>query len=590
MNALPTLRRKILRSFSLMILLYAGLGVFLMISVLIASGTTPKLLHVNYDSIVAATQMKEAWNALDRPERFSQRSSSEWKNRFEQALSFEQDNITEKGESEVASALRKEWDSSKKAQFPVSTDSFKRMNDLLDRLTAVNEQGMFGLAHENTRLSQGVLIGGVIYLLLSLLLALFLADSLAERLSRPLKSIAEALHRRPGTGRRLKLAEPNSLELLILNQELLSLWDRIAESERVNVQEIVQQKTKLETVLESVEDALLVLDASGKVSHSNACLLEMIGLDAAQVQGSAWLDLPTMNENYLKLRESCSDDMPEAQEIELKLKNAVRQFSARSRKINAPSGELIASLYLFHDITEKRQRDRFRAEFIDLLSHELKTPLQSLGTASELLASQKNELPESARPLVETISEDLERIRAVANEFVQVTQSYSKILKLKLEHAVLSPLLQEWIKPFRVLAKDRDVKITFSQEGSSIIQGRLDLVKFPWVISNLLANAIRFSPQGGTVEVVLTDRNSAVEIQIRDQGPGITEEDQRHMFEPFFQGPKQGSSGKSGLFGIGLTIAKEVVEAHDGRIEYYRRQPQGSEFRIVLPFPPQDFA
>jgi len=589
MNSLPSLRRKIFRSFSFVILLYAGLGVFLMISVFIASGMSPRMIHVNYDSIAASMQMKEAWNALDRPERYKQKPPLEWKTQFERALIFEEENITEPGENEIAKTLRELWKKTKEGPFPLSDDSFNSMMKQLDQLILVNEHGMFGIANQNMRMSQGVLVGGVIYFLISLLLALILADGLAARLSRPLKSIAEALHRKPGAGRKLKLDEPNSLELLILSNELKNLWDQVTESERVNIKETIQQKTKLETVLESVEDGLLVLDLNGKVSHCNGCLLELIGLNMTQVQGATWLDLPTSNENYLKLRESCREDMPEAQEIELKRGNTARQFSARSRKITDTAGSHISTLYLFHDITEKRQRERFRSEFIDLLSHELKTPLQSLGTASELLSSQKKELPESAQPLIETIAEDVERIRAVANEFVQVTQSYSKILKLKLNAVVISQLLSEWIKPFRVVAKDRDVKISFSQEGSNTIWAQLDAVKFPWVISNLLSNAIRFSPQGGTVEIVLTDRNGAVEIQIKDQGPGISEEDQRHIFEPFFQSPMVTTAGKKGLFGIGLTIAKEVVEAHDGRIEYYRRQPHGSEFRIVLPFPPQAY-
>jgi signal transduction histidine kinase len=211
-----------------------------------------------------------------------------------------------------------------------------------------------------------------------------------------------------------------------------------------------------------------------------------------------------------------------------------------------------------------------------------------LGTASEFLSAHKSELPENMIPFAEIISEDVERIRGVANEFVQVTQSHSKIMKLKLENTLLSQLLLEWLKPFRLIAKDRDVKLEFKQEGSELIWANLDCVKFPWVVSNLLSNAIRFSPSGKTVDVILTDRNKSVEIIVKDEGPGVSPEDQRRMFEPFYQSPMETSSGKKGLFGIGLTITKEVVEAHDGRIEYYRRQPQGSEFRILIPFPVTD--
>ena len=463
------------------------------------------------------------------------------------------------------------------------------MHKLLTDLVVLNEKGMFGLTQQNAHLSQGVLIFSIVYFLVTLVLALILADGLANRLSSPIKSIAEALHRKPTLGKRLKLLEPTSLEILILSNELKRLSGAGFQSEKVNVMEVVQQKNKLETVLESVEDALLVVDNDGKVTHCNKCMLSLIELDSSLIQGHLWHDLPTAGENYMKLRARIRPDMPDSQELELRFKGTNHQFSARSRKIAGSDGRPIAILYLLHDITEKRQREKFRAEFIDLLSHELKTPLQSLGTASELLTSQKSELPESVTPIVETIAEDVERIKAVANEFVQVTQSHSKVLKLKLEMVPLNQLLPEWIKPFRIVAKDRDVKLVFKQEGSDLVWANLDRVKFPWVVSNLLSNAIRFSPSGAEVEVILTDRNGAVEIQVKDHGPGVSEEDRRKLFEPFFQSAMTTTTGTKGLFGIGLTIAKEVVEAHDGRIEYFPRQPHGSDFRIILPFPPLNY-
>jgi signal transduction histidine kinase len=279
--------------------------------------------------------------------------------------------------------------------------------------------------------------------------------------------------------------------------------------------------------------------------------------------------------------------MPDGQQLELDWEQHLAYFSARMRKIHFGSHQTgDGVLYLLHDITEKKQREKFRSEFIDLLSHELKTPLQSLGTATELLIAQKPQMPEDARLLIDTVSEDVERIRAVAQEFVQITQSQARIMKLKMERVAVNEVLPEWIKPFSVVAKDRKVKIEFQKEGSEVIWANLDLVKFPWVISNILSNAVRFSPESGVINILLTDRTGGVEIQIRDQGPGIPEAEQNRIFEPFYQSAMTTPSGSRGLFGIGLTIAKEVVEAHDGRIEYYRVQPHGSEFRIVLPFPP----
>jgi len=589
--ALPSLRRKILRAFSVMIFLYGILGAFLVAGVLISTGTTPRMIHRNYDSIAASEQMREAWSAIKNPKSYAFRATKDWRAQFEQALRAEEMNITEPGENEITDSLRNFWNAQLKNLDLPNDAVFAEVDQKLGMLININEKGMFGIAQSNAELSHYVLVGSLIYFLISLVLSIVLADGLANRLSQPIKSIAEALHRRPSAGRRLKLVEPNSLELLILTNEIKAVWERVIETDKVNIREIILQKSQLETVLESVEDGLLVVQTDGRISHCNECMQNLIGLPLASILGAQWRDLPTANANYMQLRALLREDMPNGQELELAFNEKKPHFSARYRKMLDAGKNEIAVLYLLHDITEKRHREKFRAEFIDLLSHELKTPLQSLGTASELLVGKRNDLPEHLQPLVETIAEDVDRIRAVANEFVQVTQSHSKILKLKLEMVPLNQLLPDWLKPFRVVAKDRNVKINFEQSGSLVVIANLDQVKFPWVISNILSNAVRFSPPGGEVDVILTDRNGAVEIQIKDQGPGISEEDQRRMFEPFFQSAPNvmvTPSGARGLFGIGLTIAKEVVEAHDGRIEYYPRSPQGSEFRVILPFPPME--
>jgi two-component system sensor histidine kinase KdpD len=108
-------------------------------------------------------------------------------------------------------------------------------------------------------------------------------------------------------------------------------------------------------------------------------------------------------------------------------------------------------------------------------------------------------------------------------------------------------------------------------------------VKFPWAITNLLSNAVRVSPPGSLVTIHMTDREKKVDIEVRDEGPGIPPEIQKKMFEPFFQGDKLSPDKPAGFLGLGLTITKEVVEAHEGEIHYYARSPQGSIFRISLP-------
>jgi len=588
MSRLPSLRRKILRSFSLLVALYAFLGFLLVIAVSIASRNTPRALHRNYDSISALQQMAEAWSAMRAPKDFGRKTNPEWQDQFKKALAFEEKNITEPGEGAMVREIRIIWDRDRGKVDSLSVPESDKMRDLISSVIQVNEKGMFAIAQENTHLSRLVLLGAVIFFLISLVVSLLFGDSLATRLASPLKVIAEILQSKPSLDRRLKLPDPTSLELLILNQQLTDLWERLRRIEQLNYTEILKQRNKLEVILQSVEDAVLLVEGTGEVSQCNACMLDLLGLAKDQVIGHLWRDLPSANPNYLKLRQLLVEETTAGIEVELFQKEGKRNYAIRNRRIERPGWSHSGMLFLLHDITERRQRDRLRSEIIDLLSHELKTPLQSLGTASEILEERKSEIPEDLRLMVETVTEDVQRIRAVANEFVQVTQTHSKIMKLKFEKIPLNQVIEEWLKPFKVVAKDRGVHLELVREGSEVLYANIDLVKFPWVISNLVSNAIRFSPNGGTVQIKVTDRNGAVEIQVADEGPGVPIGDRDRIFEPFYQARVPSTDGARGLFGVGLTIAKEVVEAHDGRIEYYPKKPHGSEFRILLPFPSLD--
>ena len=210
-------------------------------------------------------------------------------------------------------------------------------------------------------------------------------------------------------------------------------------------------------------------------------------------------------------------------------------FGIRCRKITNKSGEAAAILYLLHDMTERKQRDRLKSEFIAVLSHELKTPLQSLGTAAELLMKRREEKSDEERMLIETIHEDTARIRAIAEDFMQVSFVDHHSLKLKIGRHALSELLQEWVKPFRVVGRDRKVDLEFVREPSGVVWADIDAVKFPWAISNLLSNALRFSPPESKVTVCLKGSDSRSSSRSVMKGQGFLRSCKRGCSTPIFR-------------------------------------------------------
>ncbi len=592
MIVLPPLRKKILHGYLSFVGVFGVMCTLLILSsVFMATSISPKMIHANYDSIKAARQMQQAWNALHLPGAYRDLPEKKWIDQFNNALRFELSNITETGEDKIAHEIEALWDQFK--QGVRSDDLTREMNDHLEHLTVLNEQGMFRLVVKGGNLRRAVVIGVAFFFVVTFVVTLLIVDSLSSRLAKPLKDIAEVLRSKVKPGERLKLPEPTSLEIRILNEELSSLWERVSRSDQLNLERILRQKNQLETLLSSVEDAVIAWDNKGRVTHVNQRMAELIGLGTESIVEMMWADLPSMSDNYFKLREILRERGKESSPVfELRTeKEGNRSFEARIREVYSPTGALVSTMFLLHDVTEVRQRERLKAEFIGVLSHELKTPLQSLGTAIELLAQKKELFDERTQFLVETLMSDVARIRSVANQFIQVDHLPGTSILIQPELTKLSAFLPELLKPFGLLAAERGVTLKYEKQSEGDIWAEIDPTKFPWVISNLLTNSIRVSPRASTIRVVLTDGRGNIEIRVTNQGPTIPEEIRRRMFDPYFKGTGEQAGAPAhapGYLGLGLTIVKEVTEAHGGRVEYAPVEPTGSCFSILLPVPKEN--
>jgi len=583
------LRKRILHGYLAIVALFGVMGLFsILSSVFIMAGTTPKMIHSNYDSIVAARKMQQAWNALHFRGAYQDLPDKVWIRQFDESLRFEQSNVTEPGEDVVAGNIDRLWNQWK--QGGQSDARVMEMNSQLDKLTILNEKGMFGLVVKEGHVRRAIVIGTALFYLVTFIITLLMVDSLSVRMAKPLKDIAEVLRSRIKPGDTLKLPEPSSLEIRILNEEFSLLWDRVSRADQLNLERILSQRNQLGTLLSSVEDAVIALDNKGRVTHANLRMAQLIGLDTDSIVGMLWSDLPSVSDNYFKLREVFREQVKESALVfDLQTEREGHgSFEVRIRDVLSQTGELISTIFLLHDVTEIRQRERLKAEFIGVLSHELKTPLQSLGTAIELLEQKRESYDERTRFLIETLLSDIVRLRSVANQFIQVGHLPGAAIHIHPELTNLSELLPEWLKPVQLLAAEREVTLHYEKEAEGDIWAQIDPAKFPWVISNLLTNSLRVSPMGSTIKILLAYSAGNTEIIVTNQGPRIPEEIRRRMFDPYFKGTGEAISAAAhapGYLGLGLTIVKEVTEAHGGRVEYSPLEPTGSCFRIILPLP-----
>jgi signal transduction histidine kinase len=254
-----------------------------------------------------------------------------------------------------------------------------------------------------------------------------------------------------------------------------------------------------------------------------------------------------------------------------------------------------------------RQLDRLKLDFLGTVSHELRTPLTSiLGYGEMLVQGVAGELQDEQREFVQTIREKGEHLLQLINGMLDTAKLESGTLEVHRAQLLLPPLLESVAATFVPHARRRTHKLVLDV-GTDVLEVFGDAVRLRQVFVNLVDNALKFSPKGETVriearlvvsalydgqpigdeELSATVAYDAVEVRVRDRGPGIPLDEHARIFDPFYQVDSSQTRKHQGA-GLGLAICKRLVEAHDGRIVVEANDPQGTCFVVTLPIAPPD--
>lgn len=228
--------------------------------------------------------------------------------------------------------------------------------------------------------------------------------------------------------------------------------------------------------------------------------------------------------------------------------------------------------------------DRMKDEFLNVSSHELKTPLIPIKAQLQLLlAGDYGELRPDQKKSLEMILRNEERLNTLASDVLDISKIQSNKLKLEKEQVNLEKIIRDEVEQFVSVAKDKDLSIVFENKSGQSIEVIVDIRRIQQVISNLISNAIKFTPELGKISVILGREGKNALIKVIDTGIGINEEDIERIFEPFFQ-VESGLIRKFGGTGLGLSICKGIVEAHGGKIWVESEGAgMGTTFSFTLP-------
>jgi PAS domain S-box-containing protein len=354
-------------------------------------------------------------------------------------------------------------------------------------------------------------------------------------------------------------------------------------------QEVAREKRRLDAIIEASADGVLILDAAHRITVFNRALARMTGHSAGQALHALHDDVIVLHNKRagMTLAEAEAGGWPLTEGGSLYVEgDMVRPDDSRiSVGITyAPlfdrEGRLVNIVGSVRDITRFREAEELKSTFISIISHELKTPVALIkGYAGTLRREDARWDAATMRASAAVIEEEADRLTQLIDNLLDASRLQAGGLKLNVGDVALDQMAQRLVDKFRTQTDQHTLRADFPA-GFPIIQG--DAARLEQVLSNLIGNAIKYSPKGGAVRVTGRVLPDEVMVSVSDEGIGIPIEEQDRIFERFYRVDDALSRRTAGS-GLGLYLAKAVIDAHGGRIWVESAPGQGASFSFALP-------
>ncbi|MFO8013942.1 MAG: ATP-binding protein [Phycisphaerae bacterium] len=611
-----TLPRKILIGYGIALSLTAvvlGWAVFNLVRLGQASDA---ILRENYRSILAAENMIDAIERQDSAtllvmldyadEGLKQFKENE--THFLLWLGRAQDNITIAGEREILEAIEggyaeylesfsrlrqmRREPSGEAAAFYHETvlPAFKTVRDQCARLREINQETMFAASER-----AGTVAGRAIWSTVGVGAAAVIAGLafslvLSRLLVRPLRQLIAATEELAEGRYDVRVPAGSSDEVGTLATGFNTMAAKLKAYHNLNMERMVAEQRKSQAILRSIEEPIIVVDLDFKVTNINAAAAHLLGAETDAAEGRHFLELVKNERLFEYLQKTVETGQPPAVEDEKRILSVgegdqARHYFFSITPVHSQEGGLAGAVLMLRDVTRLKQLDRLKSEFVMTASHELKTPLQSLGMSIDLLQEGAAEkFTEKERQLLETAREELQRLKALISDLLDLSKIEAGKVEMEVERLPVSALAQKAVGVFKEQAEQQQVDLK-AEVPDDLPEVRADANKVTWVLTNLISNALRYVGEGGHITISAEPVGEWVHVSVADDGEGIPPEYQSRIFDKFVQVKGEKSVGGTGL---GLAICKEIIRAHKGTIWVDSTPGEGSTFTFTLPVASQE--
>jgi PAS domain S-box-containing protein len=573
-----------------------------------------RIISNNYDSVVAAQEMKESLERQDSAALFALLGAREkaitqlreHRVRFDANFQKAANNITEVGEPEAIEAIRRDRDiyyqmfdafmnrvaggenasgeelAERNEYFTRLEPQFNKLRAECEHLLQLNQRAMLGKSEAAAGVAQlwfyrTLLIAGAL-----IAAGTVLAFFLAKRIVEPLRQLTASTARIAGGDLSAKVAVSSRDEVGVLAVEYNRMAERIRQLRSSDMGKLLVAQQTTEAAIDSLYDPVIVTDGEGCVTKLNPAAEEIFGSENENT-GRHVGEVARDSRIAGAVAEALESQRPVAGEgmssvLPLAVDGSERAFRLRTTPMRDNGRHLLGAVTILEDITHLREIDRLKSEFIATASHELRTPLTSVQMGVHLLLEGAlGELTEQQNEVLQACRQDCERLDKLMRDLLDLSKIEAGENQPQLAAISARDLLATAVEELRpqVEAKDLTLSVDVPVDLPWVLIDRLQIGR---VISNLVINALRHT-KNGEIKISAEQRDNHVAISIADTGSGIPTEYLPHIFDKFVQVPDAPTGGA----GLGLTISKSIVEGHGGQISVQSQVGRGSTFTFTLP-------
>jgi signal transduction histidine kinase len=612
---ITSIRAKIVWTFAGLVVLNLAAGFWSIYNFYTLGSTVAKILRENYQSVLAADNMVKALERLDnalltQSEGEDPTAGGDFQENRDLFVYWQKEaarSIALPMEEPLRDSIQASW-----IQYALVADSMIAriqqgafqgakqyyydhvrtrsdvLRELCFRLFEINQAAIINAGERTQSIASQTAFGTMLTLIVTLVFSIIATAWMIRGIITPAEELTDRV-RQIGAGMLdLKIDVLSDDEIGQLSREFNKMTERLKRFEQMNIDEILSEKRKSDTIVQSIADGLIMTDAAMRVLHINQVVAELYRLDEAESIGKP---LPSVlhDDRVVSLLAASIPAGAVAEQTPGLLQYARGEktlyYRPKVTRILDTEGALYGVLLLLQDVTQFKELDRMKSDFIATLSHEFRTPVTSIGMTVDILDQEiLGKLNAKQRELIVSAKDDCARLTKLARELLQLSKLESGRIQLKNEELDVRMLIESGLRSLQLQFSDKGVRLGMEfQDGLPRILA--DEQQLTWVVTNLVSNALKYTDAGGTVTVRAREDHGVLLVEVEDTGVGIAPEHLQTIFDKFVQ-VKRATDATPGSVGLGLAIAKEIVELYGGRIWASSAPGKGSTFSFELPLTP----